>query len=99
MGWECLDCGSPYRKDIIEYRLIDLIQRKSAQYQIQDLRCAKSNLVQTRSLAKQSNSSAELKLDISMEEFLSQLKILRSVAEYHELDWLLEIVTDYLNIF
>jgi len=97
--WECLDCNSPYNIELIECRVIDMIQRESAQYQMQDLRCAKSGLVQTHIMANKSVRSADWKLDRSREEFVSQLEIARDIAEEHEMDLLLEITTDCLDLY
>jgi len=96
--WECFDCRSPYDTDMIECRLVDLVQQRSAHYQIQDLRCMKTNQVQKRSMTKQSKCSAELKLDISPKDFLSELQVLRNIAEYHALDYLQEVVNDLLDL-
>ena len=95
----CADCEAPYDKDEIEWRLVDMIHHKSARYQLQDLRCSKTQSVAIRPLARQSNCSAMLKLDLPKNEFLSQITILRNLAEYHELDYLLETTDGLLQSF
>jgi len=97
--WECLDCNSPYNIELIECRVIDMIQRESAQYQMQDLRCAKSGLVQRHIMASKSVRSEDWKLDRPREKFVSQLEIVKDIAEKHDMDWLLEITTDCLDRF
>jgi len=97
--WRCSDCGTPYDKDFIEWRLVHLIQRKSALYQLQDLRCSKTQRVALRALGRQSKCSADLKLDITREHFASRLSILRNLAKYHQLDWLLETVNGLMGNF
>ena len=76
-----------------------MIQRESAQYQTQDLRCTKSGLVQTHVMAKKSALSADWKLDRLREKFVSQLRIVQDIAEEYDMDWLLEIATDSLDSF
>ena len=99
MEWHCEDCGRPYDKQKMEWRLVNYAQRKSVQYQLQDLRCTKTQSVATRCLSKQSDCSAPLMLDISRKDIRLQLVTLRNLAEFHELDWLLETTTSLLNNF
>jgi DNA polymerase epsilon subunit 1 len=83
--WVC-DCDAPYDVTTVEKRLISLVQRKVARYQLQDLRCVRTSRVSTRALAPFSDCSAGLKLDISREEMQAELTLLKSLAQLHELD-------------
>lgn len=94
--WACLDCGTLYPSDDIERRLIEICNRKVVRYQLQDLRCSKTNRVSTRAMAKQSDCSANLKLDISRQQALSQLQIIHDIAVDHELEWLQETLSGSL---
>ena len=96
-SWRCYDCNNPYDSETIERRLVDIVQRKSTRYQLQDLRCSKTERVAIRTLARQSESSAPLKLDISRQEFNSQIVILHSLAKYYSLEWLQETTTGLLK--
>merc|ERR1712150_159947 len=62
--WVCEECARPYDTDEIEWRLVDIIQHQSVSYQLQDLRCGKTNAVLRRCLARQSECSAEWGLDV-----------------------------------
>jgi DNA polymerase epsilon subunit 1 len=88
--WFCEDCGIEYDVDDIERRLINHIHKKMMRYQLQDLRCSKTNRVATHALARVSDCSAELKLDISQKEAHSELQTLQQLAEYHQLEALRE---------
>lgn len=95
--WVCEECHSPYDTNEIEWRLIDIIQQQSVSYQLQDLRCGKTNAVQRRCMARQSDCSAEWGLDVvSSSAFIKRLKIIKNLAEFHDLDWLLEVCNGLL---
>ncbi len=97
--WLCSGCGSPYDVDQVERRLVDIVQRKCIRYQLQDLRCSKTQQVAIRAMARTSDRSAALKLDIPYSDFSSQIVILRNLASYYDLDWLLETTDGVLNGF
>ncbi|OEU13384.1 DNA/RNA polymerase, partial [Fragilariopsis cylindrus CCMP1102] len=84
--WFCGDCGTEYDVAMIERRLVEQAHKKMLRYQLQDLRCTKTNRVATRSLARVSQCSAEWKLDISPEQGRSEIETLCRLAEYHQLD-------------
>jgi len=97
--WFCAGCGSSYDVDNIERRLVDIVEKKCIRYQLQDLRCTKTQQVAVRALSSTSNCSAALKLDIPRNEFFGQLTILRNLANFYELDWLLETTNGVLEGF
>jgi len=97
--WECYECGNPYDREDIERRLIDALHKKCTRYQIQDLRCTKTEKVATRAMTKLSECSAPLKLDIPRRELLSQVYTLRNLAKYYDLEWLLESANSVLRNF
>jgi len=88
--WFCEDCGTEYDVVTIERRLIEYAHKSLQRYQLQDLRCTKTNRVATHSLAQVSQCSAELKLDISPAEGRSEIEKLYRLAMHHkleELEW------------
>jgi len=99
LQWSCEECGRPYDKSKMEWRLVKLAQRKSVQYQLQDLRCTKTQSVAKTCLSKQSGCSAPFKLDIPRKEIRLQLTTLRNLADFYELEWLLETTANLLNSF
>jgi DNA polymerase epsilon subunit 1 len=84
--WFCEDCGTEYDVATIERRLVENAHKSVLRYQLQDLRCIKTNRVATHSLAQVSQCSAELKLDISPEEGRSEIETLHRLAKYHQLE-------------
>jgi hypothetical protein len=87
-NWACEDCRTAYNIDDIERRLVHVTSQKMLRYQIQDLRCTKTNRVGTGAMLMQSECSAELKLDISRSDGLFSVRVLQDLAEYHDLEWL-----------
>ena len=83
----------------MERRLVDIVQRKCMRYQLQDLRCTKTQQVAVRAMARTSDCSAALKLDIPRSEFHGQILILRNLAQYYGLEWLLETADGVLHGF
>jgi DNA polymerase epsilon subunit 1 len=83
--WFCENCGTEYDVSAIEQRMIEQAHKCILRYQLQDLRCTKTNRVLTHSLAQVSACSSELKLDISPEKGNSTIRLLYQLAEYHEL--------------
>jgi DNA polymerase epsilon subunit 1 len=84
--WFCEDCGTEYDVNDIERRLIQNVHTKMVRYQLQDIRCSKTNRVATRILAPVSECSAPFKLDIPQAEAQAELQTLQQLAEYHELE-------------
>ncbi|KAL3923554.1 MAG: hypothetical protein SGILL_001593, partial [Bacillariaceae sp.] len=97
--WFCEDCGTEYDVDTIEQRMIELAQKSVLRYQLQDLRCTKTNRVSTHSLAQVSLCSSELKNDISPEEGKSTIQTLYRLSEYHELERLQWTTKGILNSY
>ena len=97
--WYCEDCGDKYDVDDIERRLIQHVNSKMLRYQMQDLRCAKSNRVATTSLACVSDYAASWNLDIPQDDSQSKLETLYNLAEYHQLEGLKETMETMLHGF
>jgi DNA polymerase epsilon subunit 1 len=95
--WSCDGCGNSYNIDQIECNLVDIVQRKVIRYQLQDLRCTKTQQVAVTNMSFTSERAEPFKLDISRSEFLGELAILRNLASFYGLDWLLETTNSVLN--
>jgi DNA polymerase epsilon subunit 1 len=90
LEWLCSECQEPYEPEYIEHRLIHRLEKKCIRYQLQDLRCSKTNTLSTRLLTRLSFYSENLKTDLRREELFHELRILRNLAEYYRLEWLME---------
>lgn len=97
--WICEDCGTPYDADDIEERLLNIVDRKLLRYQMQDIREKKTNRVVTRCLLKLAESSNGLELDISQQDAVSNLELLRSLATLHGLESLQSKTEGILKAF
>ena len=84
--WFCEDCGAEYDIATIERRLVEQAHKNMLRYQLQDLRCTKTNRVATLLLAQVSETSADWKLDMSPEQGRSEIETLFRLAKYHQLD-------------
>jgi DNA polymerase epsilon subunit 1 len=85
--------------DDIERRLIEYLQTRMLRYQVQDLRCAKTNRVATNVLACVSEYSAQWELDVSQQESQSELETLHHLADCHQLEELKETTQSILRGF
>lgn len=94
--WICDDCGMPYDVAEIERRLVSVVHRKTVKYQLQDVRCAKTNRVATRALAPLSSCSMGLKLEVNAQEATKELRLFQSLAQLHELEALYETTASLL---
>jgi DNA polymerase epsilon subunit 1 len=97
--WICEDCGTPYDVDDIEERLISVVNKKMLRYQLQDIRDQKTNRVVTRCLPKLSECSTGLKLDIPQSKAKAELELLKSLAEFHDLESLKQTTEGLLTGF
>jgi DNA polymerase epsilon subunit 1 len=53
--WLCT-CGHPYNKSVIEASLVEIVQRHTMSYQLQDLICTKCQLVKPDNLSETCSS-------------------------------------------
>ena len=67
-------------------------------YQLQDIRCSKTNAVATHSLARVSKSSSPFKLDVSQEAMRMEVKTLQTLAERHELEELEDTTSHIMSL-
>jgi len=96
--WFCEDCGAEYDTDRIQSRLIHHLHRRMVRFQLQDIRCSKTNAVATHGLSRVSKSSAAFKLDVSQDAMKEEMKTLQSIAEHHMLDELHETTSRMLSM-
>ncbi len=97
--WFCEDCGTEYDTIDIERRLIQHVHRRMMRYQMQDIRCSKTNRVSTSCLSRVSACGADFKLDIAPKTIVSEVRTICDLARRHELDELLEVTAGILSSF
>lgn len=92
LQWACANCSVPYGRDMIEARLVDLVQRASAAYQLQDLVCTKCHAVKPDNLSRYCVCSGNYECEQSRSSFLGTLQPFANVAQYYKLEWLQETI-------
>lgn len=97
--WVCEDCGTPYDSFVIERRLIGLVNRKMARYQLQDIRCTRTKRVITRLLSPKADAIAGIALDSSPNEAVSQVELLKTLGDFHSLHSLVATAEGFLSSF
>ena len=91
--WECDQpgCANPYDHEVIEGRLVALVQRRSHAFQLQDVQCAKCATVKVKNLAPFCQKCAgPFALRTSRDTFLAGLRTFANVAAYHDMPLLAE---------
>ena len=91
-GWTCGECGTKFESGFIEWRLVEMMQTKSTQFLVQDLRCPKTNAVARGVMSKTSDSSIPFVGDFDRESFLKELGVLKRISKTYGLHWLGETV-------
>ena len=74
-----------------------MMNKKTVQFQVQDLRCPKTNAVATGLMSTTSESSIPYVGDFDREGFLCELGVLQRVAGAYDLPWLAETVDGLLE--
>lgn len=97
--WFCEDCGTEYDTADIESRLIQHVHRRMMRYQMQDIRCSKTNRVATNTLSRVSACGADFKPDITPNSASSELQTLCDLARRNELEELFGVTTGILSSF
>jgi len=95
-NWNCEHCQNSYNKSSIEKRLIDIFQRTSLAYQLQDLQCEKCSLVKEDNASLYCKScSGKYVCTISQDSLKSSFARFKLIAKTHKFDWLEEIVDSH----
>lgn len=97
--WFCDDCGTEYDTEDIERRLVKHVHQSMMRYQMQDIRCSKTNRVARSTLSRVSDCGADFKLDISSDSAQSELRTLRDLGRHHRLYELQQLTTGILSSF
>lgn len=78
--WSCPLCSTNYDNGEIEFSIIDMVNRKSMAYMLQDLQCKKCHEVQRDNLSLLCPCSGEYRLTMAKGEMIKWVKILKSIA-------------------
>jgi hypothetical protein len=95
--WMCEECETEFDSTLIEYRLVEWCQKKSAQFQLGDLRCSKTKNIEKRSMSRVSESGVNLVCDNDSSEVNGTIRMLRRIAIEKRLEWLEETTSVLLS--
>ena len=91
--WRCT-CGNQYNLGTIEHRLVDQVEALFTKSQLQDLRCTKCGSIKVDNLREYCDCSGRFECsEAKPEELLKQLNVYKRVAQWHKMEWLLEVTT------
>ncbi|KAG7199297.1 hypothetical protein KM043_018152 [Ampulex compressa] len=90
--WKCPLCETCYDNAEIEFLLIDILNRKSMGYVLQDLQCRKCREIKRENINEFCTCSGEFKTLIPKSDILKFVKICKSVARKCEMDILAEVI-------
>ncbi|XP_068619039.1 DNA polymerase epsilon catalytic subunit 1 [Battus philenor] len=88
----CSSCGTPYDNQELEWRLIEILNRRAMTYTLQDLVCTRCHQVKRENLAVVCDCAGDFALMVSQKEIQSQLITFKSIAEYYKMPLLLELI-------
>eukprot|EP01132_Coremiostelium_polycephalum_P007732 gene7732-9508_t len=89
----CKSCKNQYCKNTIEATLVEIIQRKSLTYQLQDVKCSKCGNIKADTLSEIcSTCSGQWQCNESNDIFSKDLTVFQSIAKNYKFNWLLETV-------
>lgn len=78
--WKCTNCELAYDNDQIEFSLIDILNRKSMAYIIQDVQCVKCSEVKQDNILPRCACSGYFTTIIPKKILIRNLKIFRSIS-------------------
>ncbi|XP_015586460.1 DNA polymerase epsilon catalytic subunit A [Cephus cinctus] len=90
--WKCPLCEMSYDNDEIEFSLLDIMNRKSMAYMLQDLQCVKCFEVKRDNMNIICSCAGNYKTTITRNEMLQFVKTVKSIATKFKMYVLLEVV-------
>lgn len=87
-----LECSSEYDMDFIESQLIDMVQKQSMAFVLQDLKCGKCHGVKATNMSKYCTCAGNFAYTVPIDDFFDKLKTFRNVARHYKLPLLEETV-------
>lgn len=96
--WRCSQCSNHYDRTLIEQQLVQTVERSAMAYQLQDLRCKKTNDGKQDLMKEYSPKTASPWVcEVSGKDFGEDLITMLNIAKFHHLEWLEETVQSVLG--
>lgn len=90
--WACIQCETEYDVLDIEHSLIEVVNRKSMAYTLQDLKCVKCGGVKDNNMQSYCSCACNFENSMSRDNFLLHMKTFHSIASHYKMRLLLETV-------
>ncbi len=91
-SWMCAVCSHPYNLELIESALVEIVSRRSAAYQVQDLVCIACRKVKNVNTGTSCNCSGVYACTERADVFRSSLRVFKNIAQYYGFTWLQETI-------
>jgi len=91
--WRCPVCAQPYDLGVVEWMLVEYVQRRAVAYQVQDLQCATCGKVKQSNMQRFCPCSGHFVNTVSPQQFDAQMRVFANIAVYHGFEWLKETIT------
>ncbi|PZC77848.1 hypothetical protein B5X24_HaOG202959 [Helicoverpa armigera] len=93
----CPTCGTPYENQELEWRLIEIMNRRTMSYILQDLICKRCHQVKRENMTMVCECAGEFTLMVPTKEVLSQLNTFKTIANYYKMPLLSELIEYHLS--
>ncbi|XP_026333322.1 DNA polymerase epsilon catalytic subunit A [Hyposmocoma kahamanoa] len=88
----CPMCGTAYENQELEWRLIEVMNRRAMSFTLQDLICTRCHQVKRENLSLVCDCAGEFALMVSATDVRAQLDTFKTIAEYYKMPLLLELI-------
>lgn len=93
----CPTCGTPYENQELEWRLVEIMNRRTMSYMLQDLICKRCHQVKRENMTMVCECAGEFALMVPTKEVLAQINTFKTIAEYYKMPLLSELIEYHLS--
>lgn len=93
----CPTCGTPYDNQELEWRLVEIMNRRTMAFMLQDLICTRCHEVKRDNMTTVCECAGAFALMVTTKEIHTQLTTFKTIAEYYKMPLLLELIGFHLS--
>ncbi|XP_075982570.1 DNA polymerase epsilon catalytic subunit 1 [Anticarsia gemmatalis] len=93
----CPTCGTPYENQELEWRLVEIMNRRTMAFMLQDLICTRCHEVKRDNMTMVCECAGAFALMVPTKEVRAQLTTFKTIAEYYKMPLLLELIGFHLG--
>lgn len=82
---------------VMEGKLITMLQKQTAAYTMQDLRCQRCKQVKSTSMALLCDCSGSYRLEMGSQDYWRRVRTIRELADFYGLEMVREFADDCLR--